>query len=127
MPPIPGARGYATEEAIFLTRVRIEQQLAGEKPYSYALGNPTTYVDPTGDQAHAGHPPYGSGTDNRGRPALPPGQSYSNNCCKYYGTRNKQLGWTAQSVYDYFRDMRDCGPMDYKRDPANHCAPRPSV
>ena len=49
----PGKRGYATGEARFITQVRMDQMLAGEHPYGYALNNPVTYVDPSGNQATA--------------------------------------------------------------------------
>jgi RHS repeat-associated protein len=45
---IPGRRAYSTGEARFITQVRMEQMLAGEHPYSYALNNPVTYTDPSG-------------------------------------------------------------------------------
>ncbi len=35
-------------EGRFLTAARLEEQLQGEHPYSYALNNPVTYVDPSG-------------------------------------------------------------------------------
>ncbi len=52
----PGRRAYATGEARFITQVRMEQMLAGEHPYSYALNNPVTYVDPSGDSPVKGRP-----------------------------------------------------------------------
>lgn len=42
-------RTYSPGEARFITQVRMEELLAGEQPYLYALNNPTTYTDPSGN------------------------------------------------------------------------------
>ncbi len=47
---VSGRRTYAPGLAVFLSRVRLEEQLGGEHPYGYALNNPVTYTDPTGLQ-----------------------------------------------------------------------------
>lgn len=49
-PNIPGfrPRSYSPGMARWLTKVRMEEMLAGEHPYAYALNNPTTHTDPTG-------------------------------------------------------------------------------
>lgn len=41
-------RTYAPGIARFLSQVRLEEQLAGEHTFSYALNNPVNYVDPNG-------------------------------------------------------------------------------
>ena len=52
IPNIPGMspRSYSPGMACWLTKVRLEEQLAGEHPYSYCQNNPTTYIDPLGLQ-----------------------------------------------------------------------------
>ena len=46
------ARTYATVEGRFTTQVGIEEMLAGEHPYGYAVNNPTTLADPGGLKPH---------------------------------------------------------------------------
>jgi hypothetical protein len=43
-----GLRTYSAGMGAFLTRVRWQEIRQGEVPYAYAMGNPTTYNDPTG-------------------------------------------------------------------------------
>jgi len=45
---IASGRHYMAGLGRFLTAARLAEQLAGEHPYGYALGNPVTYTDPTG-------------------------------------------------------------------------------
>jgi len=61
-----GRRAYATGEARFITQVRMEQMLAGEHPYSYALNNPVTYTDPSGDAPQKGGVPRSIGLPGGG-------------------------------------------------------------
>ena len=62
-PHLPGTglsasrRHYNTGTALFLTRVRLWEQIGGEHPYAYAMNNPTTYIDPEGDKPKK--PPHG--------------------------------------------------------------------
>jgi hypothetical protein len=51
---VPRRRGYATGEARFITQVRMQEMLAGEHPYAYAMCNPITYTDPSGLQPNSG-------------------------------------------------------------------------
>ncbi len=53
LPNVPGfrPRSYSPGLARWLTRVRLEEMLAGEHPYGYAENNPTTLIDPDGLQA----------------------------------------------------------------------------
>ena len=51
-----GRRTYAPGMALFLSRVRLEEQLGGEHPYGYALNNPVTYIDADGDMPQKGGP-----------------------------------------------------------------------
>jgi len=48
-PQIPGGRTYSPGLACWITQARLEEQFAGEHPYSYAKNNPTTYTDPSGE------------------------------------------------------------------------------
>ncbi|MCC7103327.1 MAG: hypothetical protein IT206_09660 [Fimbriimonadaceae bacterium] len=50
LPNVPGfrPRSYSPGLARWLTRVRMEEMLAGEHPYGYAEDNPITKTDPTG-------------------------------------------------------------------------------
>ncbi|HVL38289.1 MAG TPA: hypothetical protein VM328_02750 [Fimbriimonadaceae bacterium] len=63
MPNFPGQprRFYMAGTARFLTRVREAEWLGGEHPYAYAMNNPVTYVDPSGNHpqgcpTHGGEP-----------------------------------------------------------------------
>lgn len=51
-PPMSGphSRGYSPGMARWLTKVRMEEMLAGEHPYGYANQNPVTMIDPAGLQ-----------------------------------------------------------------------------
>lgn len=42
-------RHYNTGTALFLTRVRLWEQIGGEHPYSYSMSNPNIYTDPSGN------------------------------------------------------------------------------
>jgi hypothetical protein len=49
LPATPWApRPYMAGYGRFLTQAALEMQLAGEHPYAYAMNNPTTYTDPSG-------------------------------------------------------------------------------
>lgn len=50
LPNVPGfrPRTYSPGMARWLTKVRMEEMLAGEHPYSYAANNPVSLTDPTG-------------------------------------------------------------------------------
>lgn len=50
LPNVPGfrPRSYSPGLARWLTRVRMEEMLAGEHPYDYCGGNPITFTDPSG-------------------------------------------------------------------------------
>ena len=52
MPKFPGQvrRFYMAGTVRFLTRVRGAEWLGGEHPYAYAMNNPVTYTDPSGNQ-----------------------------------------------------------------------------
>lgn len=52
-PHIPGfpPRTYSAGFARWLTKVRLEEMLAGEHPYAYCGNNPTSRIDPMGLQA----------------------------------------------------------------------------
>ena len=52
MPNFPGQprRFYMAGTARFLTRVREAEWLGGEHPYAYAMNNPVTYTDPSGNK-----------------------------------------------------------------------------
>lgn len=51
-PNIPGfrPRSYSPGMARWLTRVRMDEMLAGEHPYAYGGDNPSTFIDPSGNQ-----------------------------------------------------------------------------
>ena len=49
-PQPPGFRHYMAGYGRFLTQAALEKQLEGEHPYSYAMCNPLTYTDPTGEE-----------------------------------------------------------------------------
>ena len=50
MPQPPGFRHYMAGYGRWITQASYEMQLAGEGPYTYAMSNPTTYTDPTGEE-----------------------------------------------------------------------------
>lgn len=50
MPRHQGHRHYMAGLGRFLTQARLDAQLRGEHPYSYALNNPVTYSDPSGEE-----------------------------------------------------------------------------
>jgi hypothetical protein len=52
IPDFPGQprRFYMAGMAGFLTRVREAEWLGGEQPYAYAMNNPVTYTDPSGNK-----------------------------------------------------------------------------
>jgi len=58
MPNFPGQprRFYMAGTARFLTSVREAEWLGGEHPYGYALDNPVTFTDPSGNEPCSPHP-----------------------------------------------------------------------
>lgn len=49
---MPGRRSYAPGLARFLSQVRLAEQMGREHPYAYAMNNPTSYTDPSGNQPY---------------------------------------------------------------------------
>lgn len=62
-----GSRTYSPGLARWLTKVRMEEMLAGEHPYAYANNNPATYIDPDGLQPFQGGNPYQNLIDKFGK------------------------------------------------------------
>jgi RHS repeat-associated protein len=100
MPNFPGQprRFYMAGTARFLTRVREAEWLGGEHPYAYAMNNPVTYTDPSGNKPQR---------DYAGRPTLPPGHGYVSNCCEA-----KRHPFGLKWFYD---QVRNGGPWDFKQ------------
>lgn len=49
---IPGRRTYSPGIALFLSRVRLAEQLGGEHSYGYAMNNPVMQFDPDGNSIY---------------------------------------------------------------------------
>ncbi|MBS1720660.1 MAG: hypothetical protein JST35_09465 [Armatimonadetes bacterium] len=100
LPGIPSQprRFYMAGVASFLTRVREAEWMGGEHPYAYAMSNPVTYTDPSGNRPER---------DYAGREILPPNQVYWKNCC-----------WAKRHLLnlDWFKEqVKKGGPWDFKR------------
>lgn len=96
VPPMPGRRAYSTGLGRFITQVRMMEALGGEHPYGYALDNPTTYVDPSGNAPLK-------------RPRLPRGEDYIENCCQ------AMKHPYPSGLYWFYQQVRGKGPWDYKQ------------
>jgi len=119
-------RPYMAGLGRWLTAARLEQATGfrDETAYGYCFNNPVTYVDPSGDypQSTAMTPPWETGIypgmpqpncntwtglpTGGVRPPLPPGQSYTANCCQARDQwPNVKWFWDQNALH---------GPWDYK-------------